>query len=228
MFVFHAGNASDDAAFLEAAQHIDANVNFAPCNKDALLSEVKQTKCCDVIFSGHRGHGCNTGGVVAYCGKPPTPRRVLPDPAFEKKLKVAFKDNNCKSCKIVVVSCCSAYFAKPLADIARNTGCIVCGFTISAGLPQLNWPRLDNVLVRCLRWDKKTNTYKPLAGAMPPPEDPPVSEMDPGEVILLDDKDKPVLDEMGNPIPLKEEDRWPLMPFTEDDELEEYDLESSE
>lgn len=79
-----------------------------------------------------------------------------------------------------------------------------------------------------LRWSKKKSTYILLPGAMPPPEDDPVSEMDTGEVILLDDERKPVLDEMGNPIPLKEEDRWPLMPFTEDDELEEYDLGSSE
>jgi hypothetical protein len=103
-----------------------------------IVKHVADTRCCDLVLAGHAGSNVgNTGGIVSHvcenCGLPFCPGctrrrhcRILPDQRLERQLGASFR-RRCKSCRIVIASCRSAEFAGPIVNIAKNTGCVVCG-----------------------------------------------------------------------------------------------------
>jgi hypothetical protein len=122
------------------------------CSGGEIVDHVKKAKCCHLLISGHRGHLdsdpqkiVNYGGIVNFlCTNPntgrlecprdcpcPGPRTdrclILPDEALEKALGKVF-GSQCKECLIILHSCGSGLFAGPLLQMAKNSGCIVCGY----------------------------------------------------------------------------------------------------
>lgn len=53
-----------------------------PIGKRRILNEIKNKKCCEIIFTGHQGGAKNPGGI---CSKEPGVVRLFPDPEFERK-----------------------------------------------------------------------------------------------------------------------------------------------
>ena len=52
---------------------------------------------------------------------------MFPNADLEAELKAAF--SKCKPCRIIFNACSGGLYYGPIRDLAKNTGCVVCGQT---------------------------------------------------------------------------------------------------
>jgi Pretoxin HINT domain len=122
------GNAKDEGETASFCSQAENWGRPAPhvcgvCRPREIVELVASSSCCDLAIVSHRGGELNTGGAVSYCcGKY---CRLLPNPLLEDGLKSAFR--RCKPCRIILPACESGAYYSPLRDLAKHTGCIVCG-----------------------------------------------------------------------------------------------------
>jgi len=125
--------------WVEEAKNVgDCVLEKGAKSRQDILDFVKKCGCCTLFVIGHQGGDLrppNKGGAVSY----PDPMNPK-DPAyifgkdtadFEGLLNEAFADNRCDHCVINIVTCggTTKEHRKRRKEIAKRTGCLVCGST---------------------------------------------------------------------------------------------------
>jgi len=119
------------------AKEEDIFRSLSPDFLDDAVKLVKRRKCCTLYIIGHQGgNDGNPGGAWAYDTKEVfvkgkwknKGKAFLPNLAIEQKLAELFREN-CGGCAINIYTCGGTTKAhrKTRKDIAKRTGCFVCG-----------------------------------------------------------------------------------------------------
>lgn len=152
---------------IDEANDVADHVGF-PKTGDELVEFVKSNGCCTLWTFEHQGGDGNPGGTIG-----PDDNPILPNEETERKLAEAFSENWCWfGCKINIFACggIDPKRRQTRKDIAKRTGCSVCGSAIadcSAKKQSCDWPPEEGKIM----WPKECES---------PPRDDPYEGYGPG------------------------------------------------